>query len=118
MRVGGDMKEAILLQAFLSEDDTHQGQPLYQALVLRAREMRLAGATVLRGPIGFGQSNTIHRAHLLRGSFELPVIVEIVDSADHIDRFLPVLGELMSTGIVTLRKVNARWYGPKEAEAR
>jgi PII-like signaling protein len=112
------MKEAILLRAFLREDDTHQGQPLYQALVLRAREMRLAGATVLRGPIGFGQSNTIHRAQLLRGSFKLPVIVEIIDSADHIDRFLPVLGELMSTGIVTLQKVNARWYGPKEAETQ
>ncbi len=109
-----ELDEAVLLRAFISEDDKSGGLPLYEAIVLKAREMHLAGATVLRGPLGFGHSNRIHTAKILRLSFDLPVIVEIVDTQQHIDRFLPVLDELMSTGIVTLEKVNIIRYGRSE----
>jgi uncharacterized protein len=112
--MGAKLEDAILLRAFLSEDDKSDGHPLYEAIVLKAREMHLAGATVLRGPIGFGHSNRIHTAKILRLSFELPIIVEIVDTQHHIDRFLPVLDELMSTGIVTLEKVTVLRYGRNE----
>lgn len=108
------LEEAVLLRAFISEDDKASGLPLYEAIVLKAREMHLAGATVLRGPLGFGHSNRIHTAKILRLSFELPVIVEIVDTRDHIDRFLPTLDELMSNGIVTLEKVNIIRYGQSD----
>jgi uncharacterized protein len=107
-------EDAVLLRAFISEDDRCDGHPLYEAIVLKAREMHLAGATVLRGPMGFGRSNRLHTAKILRLSFELPIIVEIVDTQDHIDRFLPALGELMSTGIVTLERVNVIRYGQSE----
>jgi uncharacterized protein len=112
------LEDAVLLRAFFSEDDKSDGLPLYEAIVLKAREMHLAGATVLRGPIGFGRSNRIHTAKILRLSFELPIIVEIVDTQYHIDRFLPVLDELMSTGIVTLEKVNVLRYGRAEQLGR
>jgi uncharacterized protein len=102
--------DAILLRAFIIEDDKCDGLPLYEAIVLKAREMHLAGATVLRGPIGFGQTNRIHTAKILRLSFELPIIVEIVDTQELIDGFLPVLDQLMSTGIVTLEKVRVMRY--------
>lgn len=105
------LEEALLLRAFISENDRSDGLPLHEAIVLKAREMQLAGATVLRGPIGFGRSNRIHTTKILRLSFELPVIIEIVDTKDHIDRFLPVLDELMSTGIVTVERVNIIRYG-------
>lgn len=108
------LEEAVLLRVFISEDDKCSGRPLYETIVLRAREMHIAGATVLRGPLGFGQSKQIHTAKILRLSFELPVIVEIVDTQHHIDRFLPVLDELMSTGIVTLEKVKIVRYGRSE----
>jgi uncharacterized protein len=109
-----ELEEAVLLRAFIREDDKCSGLPLYEAIVLRAREMHLAGATVLRGPLSFGQSNQVHTAKILRLSFELPVIIEIVDTRDRIDHFLPVLDELMSTGIVTLEKVSIVRYGQSE----
>jgi uncharacterized protein len=97
--------DAILLRAFIREDDKYHGLPLYEVIVLRAREMKLAGATLLRGPLGFGRSNRIHTAKILRLSFELPIVVEIIDTQQRIDEFLPVLDELMTSGIVTLEKV-------------
>jgi PII-like signaling protein len=108
--------DAILLRAFIVEDDKCEGLPLYEAIVLRARDMHLAGATVLRGPIGFGSSDRIRTTKLLRLSFDLPIIVEIVDTQQHIDEFLPILDELMPTGIVTLEKVAVKRYGPSERQ--
>jgi uncharacterized protein len=108
------MEEAVLLRAFISENDKCGGLPLYEAIVLKAREMHLAGATVLRGPIGFGHSNRIHTTKILRLSFDLPVIVEIVDAQEQIDRFLPVLDQLMRTGIATREKVRIVRYGQSE----
>jgi uncharacterized protein len=104
-------REACLLRIFLGEDDRHQNQPLYEAIVTKAREMHLAGATVLRGPMGFGHSSRLHTAKLLRLSEDLPIVIEIVDSQERIDAFLPVLDGMMGSGLVTLEQVTVLQYG-------
>jgi len=104
-------KDAMLLRIFLGENDRWQGRPLYEALVLKAREMHLGGATVLRGPMGFGHSSRLHTAKILRLSEDLPFVVEIVDSDDRIRAFLPVLEGMMGSGLVTLEKVQVLRYG-------
>lgn len=108
-------KDAILLRIFIGEDDRFERQPLYEAIVLKAREMHLAGATVLRGPMGFGHSSRLHTAKILRLSEDLPFIIEIVDSEAKIDAFLPVLDGMMSSGLVTLERVQVLQYGPDRA---
>jgi len=108
-------KQALLLRIFFGEDDKLGGRPLYEAIVLKAREMHLAGATVLRGPMGFGASSRLHTAKILRLSEDLPLVIEIVDSEDKIDEFLPVLDGMMSSGLVTLEKVQVLQYGSKKA---
>ena len=104
-------KDAVLLRIFLGENDHWQGRPLYEALVLKAREMHLGGATVLRGPMGFGHSSRLHTAKILRLSEDLPLVIEIVDGEDKIKEFLPVLEEMMESGLVTLEKVQVLQYG-------
>jgi uncharacterized protein len=104
-------KQALLLRIFFGEDDKLGGRPLYEAIVLKAREMHLAGATVLRGPMGFGASSRLHTAKILRLSEDLPLVIEIVDSEDKIDEFLPVLDGMMSSGLVTIEKVQVLQYG-------
>jgi PII-like signaling protein len=101
----------MLLRVFLGEDDRHAGKPAYEAIVLKARELHLAGATVLRGPMGFGRSSRLHTAKILRLSEDLPFIVEIVDSEENIDAFLPELDAIMGSGLVTLEKVRVIRYG-------
>jgi PII-like signaling protein len=96
---------------FFGEDDKFHNQPLHEAIVLKARELHLGGATVLRGHVGFGHSSHIHTTKILRLSQDLPVIVEIVDSKEKIDAFLPVLDEMMSSGLVTIEKVQVLQYG-------
>lgn len=108
-------KQAMLLRIFIGENDEHEGTPLYEAIVLKARELHLAGATVLRGPMGFGHSSRLHTAKILRLSEDLPLIVEIVDSEDKIDQFLPVLDPMMSSGLVTLERVQVLQYGTPDA---
>ena len=108
-------KDAILLRIFIGEDDRHERGPLYEAIVLKAREMHLAGATVLRGPMGFGHSSRLHTAKILRLSEDLPFVVEIVDSQDKIDAFLTVLDGMMSSGLVTLERVQVLQYGTGRA---
>lgn len=103
--------DAVLLCIFLGETDHHDGKPLYEAIVLKAREMQLAGATVLRGPMGYGQSSHLHTAKILRLSADLPLVIEIVDSEDKINAFLPVLDPLMGSGLVTLERVKVLRYG-------
>lgn len=110
-------KEAILLRVFVGEDDRHEHQPLYEAIVLKAREMELGGATVLRGPMGYGHSSRLHTAKILRLSEDLPFIVEIVDSEDKINAFLPVLDAMMTSGLVTIERVQVLQYGTDRAEA-
>jgi PII-like signaling protein len=104
-------RDAIRLRIYFGEDDKFNHLPLYEAIVLKAREMRLGGATVLRGHIGFGQSSHIHTTKILRLSQDLPVVVEIVDSQDKIDAFLPILDQMMSGGLVTIEKVQVLQYG-------
>jgi PII-like signaling protein len=102
--------EATLLRIFIGESDRWHHQPLYEAIVLKAREMNLAGATVLRGSMGFGKSSLLHTAKILRLSFDLPLIIEIVDSEEKINAFLPVIDEMMKGGMVTLEKVRVIDY--------
>jgi len=106
-------REAMLLRIYLGEDDKFQHQPLYEAIVLKARERQLAGATVLRGPMGFGRSSHLHTAKILRLAENLPVVVEIVDSEEKIRGFLPALEGLVASGLVTLEKIEALQYGPQ-----
>jgi uncharacterized protein len=107
-------RDAMLLRIFLGEDDKFRHQPLFEAIVLKARERQLAGATVLRGPMGFGHSSHLHTAKILRLSEDLPIVVEIVDSEDKIRAFLPELDQMMGSGLVTLEKVQVLQYGAKE----
>jgi PII-like signaling protein len=97
--------DAVLLRIFLGESDRWQHQPLYEAIVLKAREQHLAGATVLRGPMGFGAASLIHTAKILRLSMDLPMVIEIVDTEEKVNSFLPALDEMMGSGLVTLEKV-------------
>ena len=102
--------EAVLLRIFIGESDRWEHKPLYEAIVLKARELHLAGATVLRGPMGFGKSSRLHTAKILRLSMDLPLVIEIVDSEEKIQAFLPVLDPMMGGGLVTLEKVKVIEY--------
>ena len=108
-------REAVLLRLFFGEDDKFERMPLHEAIVLKARELHLAGATVLRGHVGFGHSSRLHTTKILRLSQDLPIVIEIVDSQEKIDAFLPVLDGMMSSGLVTLEKVKVRQYGNDRA---
>ncbi len=103
-------QEAVLLRIHLGESDKWQHQPLYEAIVLKARELHLAGATVLRGPMGFGRSSRLHTAKILRLSEDLPLVIEIVDVADKINAFLPILDSMMQGGLITMEKVKVLHY--------
>jgi PII-like signaling protein len=107
--------QAVLLRIFIGEDDDFRGRPLYEAIVIRAREQHLAGATVLRGPMGFGKSSRLHTSKILRLSEDLPMVIEIIDSEDNINKFLPMLDDMMSSGLITLEKVQVLQYGTKTA---
>ena len=109
-------RDAVLLRIFFGEDDKSGNLPLHEAIVLKAREMQLAGATVLRGHMGFGHSSHIHTTKILRLSQDLPVVVEIVDSQAKIDAFLPVLDGMMSSGLVTIEKVQVLQYGESKPQ--
>src|ERR671926_980812 len=98
-------EDSLLLRIFIGESDRFKHQPLYEAIVLKARELHLAGATVLRGPMGFGKSSRLHTAKILRLSMDLPIVIEIVDSEEKIQAFLPVLDPMIGGGLVTLEKV-------------
>jgi uncharacterized protein len=106
---------AILLRIFMGENDRSGHRPLYEAIVLKAREMHLGGATVLRGPMGFGHSSRLHTAKILRLSEDLPLVIEIVDSEERINAFLPVLDRMMNSGLVTLEKVQVLQYGTERS---
>ena len=106
--------DAMLLRIFIGESDRWEHKPLYEAIVLKARELHLAGATVLRGPMGFGKTSRLHTAKILRLSMDLPLVIEIVDSEEKINSFLPVLDEMMKGGLVTLEKVRVIDYRAEE----
>ena len=102
--------DAMLLRVFIGESDRWHHQPLYEAIVLKARELHMAGATVLRGPMGFGKSSRLHTAKILRLSMDLPMVIEIVDTEEKVQGFLPVLDEMMKGGLVTLEKARVIDY--------
>src|SRR4030095_8109935 len=102
---------AVLLRIFIGENDRHEHRPLHEAIVLKARELHLAGATVLRGPMGFGHSSRLHTSKILRVSEDLPLVIEIVDSEEKINALLPVLEGMLGSGLVTLEKVQVLQYG-------
>lgn len=104
-------EDAVLLRIFLGENDRYGKRPLYEAIVLKARELHLAGATVLRGAMGFGQSSRLHTTKILRLSQDLPLVIEIVDAEEKIRGFLTVLEGLMGSGLVTLERVEVLRYG-------
>jgi PII-like signaling protein len=103
-------EECSLLRIFLGEADEYMHRPLYRAIVLRARELHLAGATVLRGPMGYGRSTHLHNAHILRLSLDLPMVVEIVDETEKIKAFLPELQKMMRSGLITMERAQVYRY--------
>ena len=103
-------EDALLLRIFIGESDRHEHRPLYEAIVMKAREAGLAGATVLRGPMGFGKSSHLHTAKILRLSMDLPMVIEIVDAADKVNAFLPLLDPMIGGGLVTIEKVKVIHY--------
>jgi len=103
-------QDAVLLRIFIGESDRWEHKPLYEVIVLRAREMHLGGATVLRGPMGYGKTSRLHTAKILQLSMDLPLVIEIVDSEEKINSFLPELDKMISGGLVTLEKVKVLHY--------
>lgn len=109
-------QEATLLRIYLGESDRWRHQPLYEALVMKAREAGLAGATVLRSSLGFGKASVVHTAKILRLSTDLPMVVEIVETEEKIQAFLPQIDEMLDGGLVTLERVRVLHYRPGRAK--
>jgi uncharacterized protein len=107
-------RERVLLRIFIDENERFAHKPLYEAVVLKAREMKMAGATVLRASLGYGKSSVIHTSKILRLSTALPLVIEMVDKEEKIDAFLPVLDAMINSGLVTIEKVRVLHYGSKE----
>jgi PII-like signaling protein len=103
-------EEAVLLRVFIGESDQYQGKPLYEQIVVKARELNLAGATVLRGMMGFGADSRIHTAKLLELSVDLPMVIEIVDTEENINKLMPFIDETVKEGLVTLEKMRVIKY--------
>jgi PII-like signaling protein len=107
-------EEGKLLRIFVGEQEAHQGKPLYQWLVEEARNKGLAGATVLRGMEGYGAHSRLHTAKVLRLSIDLPVVIEIVDTEEKIEAFLPVVDDVIPEGLATVERVEIRFYRSRE----
>ena len=103
-------EDAVLLRIFIGESDRWEHKPLYEAIVLAARARHLGGATVLRGPMGYGKTSRLHTAKILQLSTDLPIVIEIVDEPGKIQAFLPVLDKMIAGGLVTLEKVKVLHY--------
>jgi PII-like signaling protein len=102
--------DGYLLRIFIGENDKWRGRPLYEAIVLKARELHMAGATVLRGPMGFGAHSRLHTAKIMRLSEDLPMVIEIVDGKDKIDELMPHIDQMVQEGLVTLERVQVIKY--------
>jgi PII-like signaling protein len=113
-----NFSDAVLLRIFLGEADELEGEPVFRKIVLKAREMNLAGATVLRGPLGFGRSSLLHASATFRISRDLPIVVEIVDTEEKIQEFLVAVEGIIGAGLITLEKVQAIFYRAKPPLAR
>lgn len=108
--------EQVLMRIFIGEADRQDGRPLYQSLVEMFRREKLAGATVTRGIIGFGAKSHLHTTHLLRLSQDLPIVIEVVDSQDSIDRVMPQVDAMVGEGLITMEKVRVLRYAPNTSK--
>ena len=106
-------EEGMLLRIFIGETDQYKGKAVYEQIVLKARELNLAGATVVRGLMGFGADSRLHTAKLLRLSEDLPIVIELVDTKENLDKLLPFLDEVVTEGLITLEKVRVIKYRHK-----
>jgi len=106
-------EEGTLLRIFIGESDKYKGKPLYEQIVIKARELHLAGATALRGLMGFGADSRMHSAKILRLSEDLPVVIELVDTEENLNKLLPFLDETVQEGLITLEKVRVIKYRHK-----
>jgi PII-like signaling protein len=109
-------RDAVLLRIFVGENHKYGSTPLYQAIVLKARELHLAGATVLRGPMGFGRSSRLHTTKILRLSEDLPLVIEIVDTEEKVKHLVAVLNGMIDSGLMTIEKVQVLQYGGDETK--
>jgi len=110
--------QAVLLRIFVGESDKYDGKPLYEQITLKARELNLAGVTVVRGVMGYGANSRIHTAKLLALSLDMPMIIEVVDTEENLDKLMPFLDETVKEGLVTMEKIRVLRYrhgGKKEA---
>jgi len=107
-------EEGMLLRIFIGESDSYKGKPLYEQIVLKAREMNLAGATVTRGVMGFGADSRMHTAKILRLSDDLPIVIELVDIEKNINKLIPFLDETVEEVLITLEKVRVIKYRPSK----
>jgi len=103
-------EEGMLLRIFIGESDKHKGKPLYEQIVFEARELQLAGATVIHGIMGFGADSRMHSAKILRISEDLPIIIEIVDTEENLNKLLPFLDQTVEEGMITMEKVRVIKY--------
>ncbi|MBN1531097.1 MAG: DUF190 domain-containing protein [Spirochaetes bacterium] len=103
-------EQAVMLRIFIGESDRHQNRPLYEQIVLKARELNLAGATVTRGILGFGAHSRLHSAKIMALSMDLPIVVEIVDTEENIEKLMPFIDETVTEGLVTLEKMRVIKY--------
>ncbi|PWT80078.1 MAG: hypothetical protein C5B58_12370 [Acidobacteria bacterium] len=110
-------RDAVLLRIFIGEHDLFEGEPLFKVIVLRAREQHLAGATVFRGPMGFGKSSHVDKNAVLRLSFDAPIVIEMVDTEENIRSFLPTVENTIGPGLVTMERVDAIFYKGKDDQA-
>lgn len=109
-----DFKRALSLRVFTSVKQRHGDKPLYEAIVLSAREHQLAGATVLRSPMGYGHDSTLHTATILRLSEDLPIIVEVIDTVEKVSAFMPALEEMTECGLIVTQEINIAKQGEKQ----
>jgi uncharacterized protein len=110
-------RDAVLLRIFIGENDLFEGEPLFKVIVLKAREQHLAGATVFRGPMGFGKASHVDKNAVLRLSFDSPIVIEMVDTEEKIRSFLPTVDGIIGPGLVTLERVDAIFYKGKDDQA-
>jgi PII-like signaling protein len=104
----------IKLRIYIGESDVWEGKNLYEAIVLKARELKLAGATVFHGVMGFGANSHIHTTHVLRLSEDMPVVIEVIDTAENIDKLMPFIQQTVKQGLVTHEKINVKFYKGNE----
>ena len=109
-------RDAMLLRIFIGEDDKADHKPLYEAIVLKAREMHLAGATVLRGPLGFGHSSVLHTTKIVRLSQDLPIVIEIIDTEEKINGFVDAVESIMGSGLMTLEPDKVVQYATERVD--